>query len=388
MPIKGYVDSISHGGVVGWAVDTDRPDVPVEIVIQVNGAQHGRCMADLERPQLAAALGQNFSGRHEFRYSFTPALATRFDTPIVVIVAGSRGLLENGIRVLPGSTSGYASLSPVMLTSRGRSGTTMLMNEFSHHAEIVVGNTYPYEVKHAAYYAAAHRVVALPPPVDNPDFAEAAEKTWTICGNPANRPDISESLGGPRMGHLFQQAIPRRLSDLFREFVVEAYGVMAVEQGKPDPRFFAEKTSLADNVRHGIRNMFGAVREIVLIRDPRDYMCSAKAFWHHSSRAVLDLLAITMPAFEAIHQNAGPDTIFIRYEDLIGNPIDTRKHIYEFIGVAEIPTHAPPVETFDGHATSATPDASIGRWKQDLSPEELAACTRVCASYMDRFGYA
>lgn len=388
MRIKGYVDSITSEGIVGWAVDADNPEASVEVVVQVNGAERGRCVADIDRPSLAKSLGSPFTGRHEFRYSFVPPLNVRVDTPIVVRTAETKVPLEHGVSVLRGLPVSRAPLMPILLGSRGRSGTTLLMSEFARHPDIVVGDAYPYEVKYAAYYAASLPILTLAPPEDDPDFAENADKYWTIHGNPANRQDVLEAVGGPSLVRFMEEAVPRRLSETFRQFVLEAYSIIANEHGKTGARFFAEKSSLGQNVRYGIRSLFGEVREIILVRDPRDYMCSAKAFWQQSMQKTLGLLEATIPEFERIHAQAGSDVMFVRYEDLILDPLATRERIYRFIGIANAPLQVAACDIPSAHMTSANPAASIGRWQHDLTPDEVSACTRLCGSYMERFGYS
>jgi hypothetical protein len=42
----------------------------------------------------------------------------------------------------------------------------------------------------------------------------------------------------------------------------------------------------------------------------------------------------------------------------------------------------------DAHRTADQPDASIGRWRRDLSPELAGICNEVLAPVLTEFGYS
>jgi hypothetical protein len=42
----------------------------------------------------------------------------------------------------------------------------------------------------------------------------------------------------------------------------------------------------------------------------------------------------------------------------------------------------------DAHQTTDHPDASIGRWRRDLSPELAGICNEVLAPVLTEFGYS
>ena len=389
MTILSHVDSISYESIVGWAVNSERPDEPLDIVIMLQESEHGRCRASTMRPGLADALGLGSNGAHEFRYAFSPALSVHQDWSVVVLAAGTAEPLVNGRRTLHSVTRRRAGLMPVMLTSPGRVGSTWLMSQFVDHPEIVLGDNYPFEIKYASYYAVAYHVLMSRATTDNPDFAEEAMSRLAIGGNPWHRPEFHRVVGGNQLERFFNDSVPTRMLDLFRSLVLDAYGIIAVDRGKPAARWFVEKTSPAAAVRHGMRDMFGDVREIVLIRDPRDSLCSARAFWHLTCQAVLESMDVMMPALEAIHAAERADVIVIRYEDLVQAPVEALRRINAFIGTTTAVPIQPNDRTdlFQGHATSASPAASVGRWRDDLAADEITACETRYRSYMKRFGY-
>lgn len=64
--VVGHLDGIDDDGHArGWAHDRRKPDSAVEVELVLNGVVVGSAVADLDRPDLAAAkIG---SGRHGFR---------------------------------------------------------------------------------------------------------------------------------------------------------------------------------------------------------------------------------------------------------------------------------------------------------------------------------
>ncbi|MCJ2119909.1 hypothetical protein MKK65_25620 [Methylobacterium sp. J-001] len=53
MTLRGSIDVLSHRRVIGWAWETDTPDIPVVVLIAVERRVLGRCRADLFREDLA-----------------------------------------------------------------------------------------------------------------------------------------------------------------------------------------------------------------------------------------------------------------------------------------------------------------------------------------------
>jgi O-antigen biosynthesis protein len=73
MALRGSIDLVSGTAVEGWAWDPERPDAPVRLIVLANGVVAGRCLANLLRPDLAAAgIGD---GRHAFRLHLAKRLA-------------------------------------------------------------------------------------------------------------------------------------------------------------------------------------------------------------------------------------------------------------------------------------------------------------------------
>jgi hypothetical protein len=161
------------------------------------------------------------------------------------------------------------------------------------------------------------------------------------------------------------------------------------EQSKPSARFFAEKGEIDQIAREGVRLFFGMVREIVIVRDPRDVLCSAAAFWRLPHTEAFEMLQTTLPRLEEIYRQSDSDSFFIRYEDLIRKPVETWNDTYRFIGIEPraLDISEETSTLFGKHGTSGSPDQSIGRWRQDLTPDEIRQCNFTFQSFMRQFGY-
>jgi hypothetical protein len=387
MRIHGHVDVISTSEVKGWATDEDRPDTAVEIEIFRDGETIARCKPNLLRPGLVGRFAGG-SGNFGFAFAFDPAIIT----PCVIEVMANGVLLPRGRRTL--ESPGHPDLSlgramvPIFITSTGRSGTTLLMQDLGQQPDIVVAGSYPWEMKFASHAAATHSVLISPhsPNDDAQRFAEIASKEGRAVGNPWNTLDLLRNAGGPHLISHFRESAPARLADALRGIVLDAYRVIAVGQGKT-PRFFAEKGMLNEASRQAMRTLFGRVREIVLLRDPRDYLCSARSFWGADIEKGLNDLRSQFPIIEQIPE-AREDVLFLRYEDLVLEPATARAALYRFLTIADpAPAGAADAAVLRQHATTADPAASIGRWRQDLTPDQASACVGAFGKFMERFGY-
>jgi hypothetical protein len=390
MTIRGHVDEISHTSVSGWSFAPGEPARPIAVRILVNGILAAECAADQTRKGLSRHLGEGATDEHAFIFKFNPPLSPSRDHEIEVIEAITGQTIASGRKTLYSSAAGRSPLVPILVTSRGRSGTTLLMNRLMPHPEISVAGIYPYEIKLAAYYISALRILSATRhdfEPEDPDFVESATLTRRLGRNPFNRPSMHNLLGGPELQRLFSESVPRRLSSVMADTVLDYYRAVAVHGGKTDARFFAEKCSLLDDVRYGFRAMMGPVREIVLVRDPRDLLCSTRDFWKFNPDTAYQFLRESLPGYMAIRAQRSPDVMLLRYEDLVLTPDTVHAALRDFIGLTDSITPANEATLFARHATSQNPAASIGRWKQELPPEVAARCQDEFQAFMRAFDY-
>jgi hypothetical protein len=301
-------------------------------------------------------------------------------------------LLPNGRATLFPENNENGAFTPILVTSSGRSGSTMVMQEFATHPDIVISNIYPFEIKLTSYYAALWNVLTAgchTPTEIETDFGAHSTDDFLVGRNPWNRPDLLEAVGGAGAVRLMQKTFPGKLEYLFRSTIEEYYGILA-DKNKASARMFAEKSAINEPVRSACRVLFGAVKEIVLVRDPRDYVCSARSFWRTEPDRMFTTMEAELPMLMKIHRKAQADTLFVRYEDLILEAEPTRRRIYDFLQCdANFQPLAISADLVpDNHRTSQSSAASVGRFKVDLDQDTVRACEDRFQPFMRMFGYA
>ena len=392
MNIVGHVDEVSHEHVCGWVADANRLDVSLDVLVLIDGVVHAEFGANIPRDGLARLLPPGATSEHEFLFRFTPPLTRRRGHLIEVVLKDNRALLPNGRRRLPPRRGGKQGLMPVIVTSTGRAGTTMLMREFLNQPIMVVADAYPYEIKLASYYACAFKILTDPKTVSDKDideFAVVAFNDRRLVINPWNQPELLLGVGGDHLVRMCMTRAPDLLADTFSRIVQDYYGTIAVGQGKSAPGYFAEKTVLQGEIRQALRDMAGDVKELILVRDPRDYLCSARSFWKQEASMSFDALRTDIPLLETIHREMPRDVLFVRYEDLVLRHGPTRESIYKFLEIdaSELVEVPDDPELLRLHATTPNPGASISRWQRDLAPEWVAKCHAEFGTFMQLFGY-
>lgn len=394
MALIGYVDDISRSHIEGWVIDRDHPDETVSVSIVINGIHRGLCVTAHPRTDVVLPNGETISGKCGFHFAFDPPLSPFVEHRVEVVETWSAQVLNNGSRLLPKpSTAGdNARVVPILLTSTGRTGTTLLMSEFARHPDIVVGDHFPYEIKQIAYHAAAFRALAADGDWERsttPDTMLSPEMNRIVGSNPYNMSGLL-SLGGARgvLREFYQRTVPSGLASLFRGFIIEFYQTLGKSQGKQQAPFFCEKGDIDEAAVQGARLFFGAVKDIVIVRDPRDLLCSSIAFWKLRPEAAMGMLTTTIPRLARIARHAGSDTIVVRYEDLVRDALATRRALSDFLDL-DLLDHALTAAKAvpDSHRTSRDPGASIGRWREDLTAEQVDACEAAFEPYMRHFDY-
>jgi hypothetical protein len=87
----------------------------------------------------------------------------------------------------------------------------------------------------------------------------------------------------------------------------------------------------------------------------------------------------------------------VRYEDLIGEPRSTLAAVFSYLGldasadavrrILDEVTRTSSDRAQAFHRTSTSVEASIGRWKHELSPAQKALCAKAFDDILLEFGY-
>ena len=167
------------------------------------------------------------------------------------------------------------------------------------------------------------------------------------------------------------------------------YERVGLTQAKHTARFFAEKCEVFNPTRDFTRAVFGDMREIILVRDPRDVFCSYRSFWSTPVEQSMQILRSVRNKLMDFKREARDDSLFVRYEDLVQQPDAVMARISEFLGLDHVITvdHALEDADFKIHGTSRDPAASIGRWRVDLGAAELREFDAKFGEFFEAFGY-
>ncbi|ASG25091.1 sulfotransferase [Nitrospirillum viridazoti] len=399
--LNGCVDRVTRSLVSGWATDTDFPDQPIEVVIKLNGYDLGTAIANRERDDLKGREGFGGAGQHGFIYRFDYPIPLNLIAEITVEFLASRAVLPPGpLKIAAvaepksrrGAGTNLPSPAPVLMTTMGRSGGTMVMEKMGANPDIILADVYPYETRILGYYAAAYRALISPADHANswhPD--DLVNSSLRLGFNPYFHAEQEWRYDTPEfMYEFFEVAAPRHLARAFRKLVSDYYERRAAIAGKKKPHYFIEKCGVDDPVRYVSRTLFPDTRELVLLRHPRDVICSQMSFWGNDFHASLMGMATAAEAMMLIKQSNRQDTLFVRYEDIIDTPGTCGDAIAGFLGLA-----SPINFTSEGreairavHATTKSATASKERWRQDLSEAQKSECKRVLGKYEEFFGYS
>ena len=386
----GYVDSSDHHCIIGWAADTDRPDSRLELSIRVNGAEQGRVVADQPREGLRQH-GAYGDGAHAFTYVFDPPLSPLHAYDIVVrYVDTPADVPEGRFRIEP-IESGDLTLRPVLVTATGRSGTTLLMRRLGNAREVAIADLYPFEMKLLTYYGhALETLTTASSPRSPTTLDELTTDPYHLGLNPFHHFQMEKVYSNrTQLYEFFGRRATARLRPAFRDIIDDFYHDMQIHTRKPRARFFAEKCDVFTSARNFARLAFDGVKEILLVRDPRDVHCSRRAFWSDSAESSFQNLKTVQAAILPIHRAYLGDLHVVRYEDLIQNPTETLSGVSTYLGLVHPIELNPGSERkiFSSHGTSPDPASSIGRWKHELSAEERTAFSQAFKPFLETFGY-
>jgi hypothetical protein len=397
----GHIDSLSRRAVAGWAADPERPALRLTVSIAVNGVHLAELVADRPRNDLAS-LGRFGDGRHGFLFNFPEPLAAEREQVVVVSFAEDGKPLPNGRHTLAraqapatGSTSGAAAmpaagLTPILVTAPGRSGTTLLMGLLARAPEIVAAELVPYEVRLISYHAAAFNVLTAPANLEHSSHPDRLEGDGFHIGfNPFHSAQYAQAFRTPApVRDYFDQFAPDRLAGSARDLIEEFYRRLARDKGK-QAGFFAEKgNNLHKPTRMFTRRAFGRVRELVIVRDPRDVLCSHMAYFSSSADKAFTQLSHASKQLLAIRDEAREDIHILKYEDMVRGDPDCFAAMSAFLGVRIEPDAGERgQEVFRRHGTSVSPEASVARWRSNLPEPLKAQCATDWADFFAAFGY-
>jgi hypothetical protein len=291
-------------------------------------------------------------------------------------------------------------LQPIMLTSLPRTGTTRIMRMLAVHPSTVVYRHFPYEYNNAEYWAHMLKVLAEPGNTVE-SSGRAFNEFWWVGSNPFYDRHVDEHKD---LGHWFARTYVERLASFCQQSMDDWYSMVARRQGQDEPAYFAEKHR-PGQIPTLLWELYPRAKEICLVRDPRDMVCSVFNFFGKNegarSQAESDQQAIqwmggSMLTLYNDWQARADRSHLVRYEDSVRNPAETLTALLDYLEVDSSPAIIEEMlkaadegtpQHFPQHQTSGSPEASIGRWRRDLDASLQGACEEAFAPVLAGFGY-
>jgi hypothetical protein len=404
-PTPGWADATYSFPVQGWIVGNEH--VAVTVSVSDDFGPRLWMPVSIARPDLAE--GTDASGRPrncgfasrvntmELPQQFRVYLVARFDgagPARLAVIDGTR-------RALPQTD---ARFQPIMMTTLGRSGSTWLVSLLGQHPEITAFQAQTSEPRAASYFADVLRTLSRPSSYVS-TLRGYVGTTLDWMGMSPTRPlheyerdaDLRDWMGTTYVEELIR-FITQRIDALYEK--------LSAKEGKEQATRFVEKCP-PDGPQTMLSEIYPRAREILLVRDFRDYVCSVRS-WRHgweASRArytseaewIKQSLARQVRAASVYRRNR-PQAMVLKYEDLVTRTEETLASLFAHLEVEGTPTTVASVidraETSSdqsitrGHQTSGGPAESIGRWKKDLEPRLQKACEEAFGEALAEFGYA
>jgi hypothetical protein len=393
--------------VDGWAVARDAQ--PLTIELRAGGRLLRTMVAELPAPKVppryedlprrekcgfSIALG-SFGLPLEFELTVDARSSSGASTTIGRVVGRRRPL-----------RSGYSpAIQPLLVTQLGRSGSSWMVTLLSSHPEIVALHPLRFEAKQALYWSSVLSTLVQPTSymkgLNSGPFAD----NWWVGDGAAMppRPRVPE----PAMPRWLGSQNIEVLTGMCQSRVDDFYAEVGRLDGKPDPRYFVEKSDPIDGPSL-IAEIWPDGREILLVRDFRDWVCSIvgyntkrgmKLWLRDQTDDDVEWFGQLRGSAERLLQawrERGQQAHLVRYEDLVTHPDSTLTAICSYLGVdGSAETIAKTLASAQGtvpeaqkaHTTSSSVADSVGRWRTDLTAEQLAACAEAFDDILVEFGY-
>jgi hypothetical protein len=296
------------------------------------------------------------------------------------------------------------TIQPLMITSLPRSGGTWLMRLLAEHPAIVVDRAFPYERRLARYWLQTLKVLAEPADHHHstPPEVAARQNRW-IGSNPFYPGTIRSNL--PEASRWLGRDYVEQLARFCQQSIEHYYRLTASGQGQEHPALFAEKHP-PDHVPGLAWELYPRAREVLLVRDFRDVVCSVLAF--NAKRGFASFgrdRAESDAAFVAQLRGASQRLLagwlersvrlhLVRYEDLVLRPRHALRSLLTYLGLDASPhivegmlDRAVQDAPLEGHRTSADPAMSIGRWRRDLDADLWPVARDAFDDALEAFGY-
>ena len=288
-------------------------------------------------------------------------------------------------------------MHPLLVTGPGRSGSTVFMQMLAGHPEIAAWPPFEQEPRVVSYWIEVLRALARPD-----SFMRQVTPGGTLNGDwwLGRRDPRPRGLGNPDVQAWLAGQAVEDLAAFAQERIELLYGRLAADGAV----YFAEKLR-NDIVSDLAWELYPGAREVVLVRDPRDVLCSVLAANVKRGeqpppadvrRWIGEEFAGRIAAVAGSWERRRDRAHLIRYEDLMLDPGPTLTGALEYLGLDAgqdavrqmLAASERVLPGMSDHRTTPDPAASIGRYVRDLDPVLLQECERLLGDAIAMFGYS
>jgi hypothetical protein len=388
--------------ITGWAVARGRE--PVTVVALDGSSEVRRTPATIPSPEVAARK-QGVISADACGYQIvlsTVSLQREFELALVAEIHGGLTVPLGTIRGRrePLMTAYEPQLQPLLITTVGRSGSNWLLALLSSHPKIVAYRPFQTEARAAGYWMGVLRTLAEPRSYMQMIFVEASEERWWTGDH---RATVPLRVAEPELPRWLGSGNVESVASMCQARIDAFYRHVARIERRSERTHFAEKAFPGYTGRM-IRELYPQGREIVLVRDPRDVVCSVLAYnakqgrsmWLRGPSDEREWLGNLAGQVTKLIESAREGAQLVRYEDLISEPDGTLTALLDSLGfdasaatVSQVLEDATTVmpHAQAQHQTSGSIERSIGRWRQDLTGERRDACAEAFDGLLEQLGY-
>jgi len=250
--------------------------------------------------------------------------------------------------------------TPFFIVGMGRTGSTFLYHMLEAHPRIALTN----ESRVFDFFYLMYQMTSLSEGEEAPSDVFGIDKLQGIMAAPHNM--------------VFRGALIGPVRDAIKEFYKQSFA-------DKDWTHYGDKLP-SIHAALEFRRLEPETKYIELLRDPRDIVVSVrKVKWPIDLESTCEIWCSIYEKARSIE-----DRLQIRYEDLIAQPLICVERALAHLGLSMDDACKRALEnnsTFSWHGTSQTPQASIGRWKGELSDEDVAFIEDRCGELMREQGY-
>jgi hypothetical protein len=389
----------------GWVLGRNIPAVAIEFVS--DGRAIKRAPINVRRPDVATSHPDHSTEHCGFMTAVgVLGLPKDFAIEVHVLFADDSRLAWQVIRGRrqPMYADYRPTMNPLLVTSSGRSGSTLLIQLLGYHPQVVCQNPYVDEARYVSYWAHMAKVLS-----EAGEFADPIAWAGDLQRLDSVRPNPFYFAGAsvePRVRDWLGSRYVENFATFCRRSCEEYYHRVAIAQGRTRTAYFAEKQS-PGLIRDVARELYPETREIIAVRDFRDMLASMIAFLQKPRTSFVGCTAATpietliadvrseLMLLVNSWKQASKVAHLVRYEELVSQPQKVLDGIFHYLGIPasqemlrEMVQRAfANTSQFDYHRTTDSVESSIGRWRRDLTPELQALCQDAFREPLEAFGY-